>query len=125
MVWQLLIGFGTGFVDGFLGALSGGFALFNTIASLVLFLPALAVSWRRLHDIDRSGWWIGGFYIVLFVVVFIGAFSYGVAVGISGTDADAGFMTFAVIAGLALIAYAVTMIVFFCTRGTLGPNRYG
>jgi uncharacterized membrane protein YhaH (DUF805 family) len=28
------------------------------IASLALFLPGLAVSIRRLHDIDRSGWWI-------------------------------------------------------------------
>ena len=26
--------------------------------SLVLFLPSLAVSVRRLHDIDRSGWWL-------------------------------------------------------------------
>lgn len=28
------------------------------IASLVLLLPALAVAVRRLHDIDRSGWWL-------------------------------------------------------------------
>lgn len=27
------------------------------IASLVLLLPGLAVATRRLHDIDRSGWW--------------------------------------------------------------------
>lgn len=26
--------------------------------SLFVFLPSLAVSVRRLHDIDRSGWWI-------------------------------------------------------------------
>lgn len=25
--------------------------------SLVILLPSLAVSARRLHDIDRSGWW--------------------------------------------------------------------
>lgn len=28
------------------------------IWSLVTFLPALAVTVRRLHDTDRSGWWI-------------------------------------------------------------------
>ena len=38
------------------GAASGG--LVNTVASLVLFLPSLAVGVRRLHDTDRSGWWI-------------------------------------------------------------------
>jgi len=27
------------------------------IASIALLLPALAVAVRRLHDIDRSGWW--------------------------------------------------------------------
>ena len=25
---------------------------------LVLFVPTLAVSVRRLHDIDKSGWWL-------------------------------------------------------------------
>jgi uncharacterized membrane protein YhaH (DUF805 family) len=38
------------------GATSGG--LINTVVSLALFLPSLAVGVRRLHDIDKSGWWI-------------------------------------------------------------------
>ena len=28
------------------------------MVSLALFLPSLAVGVRRLHDIDKSGWWI-------------------------------------------------------------------
>ena len=28
------------------------------LASLALLLPSLAVTVRRLHDVDRSGWWI-------------------------------------------------------------------
>ena len=28
------------------------------LASLALFLPSLGVAIRRLHDIDRSGWWL-------------------------------------------------------------------
>lgn len=27
------------------------------VAGLVLLIPALAVRARRLHDIDKSGWW--------------------------------------------------------------------
>jgi uncharacterized membrane protein YhaH (DUF805 family) len=30
---------------------------FSTVATLALLLPSLAVGARRLHDIDRSGWW--------------------------------------------------------------------
>jgi uncharacterized membrane protein YhaH (DUF805 family) len=30
----------------------------STLSALALFLPGLAVSVRRLHDIDRTGWWL-------------------------------------------------------------------
>jgi uncharacterized membrane protein YhaH (DUF805 family) len=30
----------------------------NTLVGLALFLPGLAVSVRRLHDTDRTGWWL-------------------------------------------------------------------
>lgn len=29
----------------------------GSIFSLVTFIPSIAVSARRLHDIDKSGWW--------------------------------------------------------------------
>ncbi|MDG4825634.1 DUF805 domain-containing protein [Asanoa sp. WMMD1127] len=32
--------------------------IFGIIVGLALFLPGLAVAVRRLHDTDRSGWWI-------------------------------------------------------------------
>ena len=31
---------------------------FSGILGLAVFLPLLAVEVRRLHDVDRSGWWI-------------------------------------------------------------------
>ena len=34
------------------------FGLLNTIYSLAVLIPSLAVGVRRLHDTDRSGWWI-------------------------------------------------------------------
>lgn len=36
----------------------GIFSFVNMIVCLVLFIPGLAVSVRRLHDIDRTGWWL-------------------------------------------------------------------
>ena len=41
-------------VDGILGT-NGGL---GGIYSLAVLIPGLAVSARRLHDTDRSGWWI-------------------------------------------------------------------
>jgi uncharacterized membrane protein YhaH (DUF805 family) len=35
-----------------------GVAPFTDIFDLVLFLPSLAVAARRLHDIDRTAWWL-------------------------------------------------------------------
>jgi len=41
-----------------IAAFRGSMNVFSTLASLVLFLPGLAVLVRRLHDTDRSAWWI-------------------------------------------------------------------
>ncbi|MED4532328.1 DUF805 domain-containing protein [Metabacillus fastidiosus] len=46
----------------------------TAIYSLAIFLPSLAVTVRRLHDIGRSGWWyfinliplIGGIILLVF-----------------------------------------------------------
>lgn len=48
-----------------LGLFSGdiGLGLLSGLFVLVLLVPSFAVTIRRLHDIDRSGWW----YLVGFV----------------------------------------------------------
>ena len=42
-----------GIVDYVLGA-----QLLTAILSLALLIPSLAVGVRRLHDLDKSGWWL-------------------------------------------------------------------
>jgi uncharacterized membrane protein YhaH (DUF805 family) len=44
----------------------------NTLFSLGAFLPSLAIAARRLHDIDRTGWWqlIGLPLIGLIVLIY-------------------------------------------------------
>jgi uncharacterized membrane protein YhaH (DUF805 family) len=54
----------------------GGSNLLSTLYSLAVLLPGLAVSVRRLHDTDRSGWWlligliplIGAIVLLIFMV---------------------------------------------------------
>ncbi|MFQ1015893.1 DUF805 domain-containing protein [Avibacterium paragallinarum] len=46
---------------------------FSGIYGLATLIPSLAVRVRRLHDIDRSGWWllIGFIPVIGFIVLFI------------------------------------------------------
>lgn len=49
-----------GLLDALLfGAMAGGgeFSPLGSLFSLAVFLPSIAVGVRRLHDLDRSGWW--------------------------------------------------------------------
>lgn len=48
------------FIDRFLGFYDyhNGIGLLSGIYGLMIFLPSLAVAARRLHDTDRSGWWL-------------------------------------------------------------------
>ncbi|HAK62107.1 MAG: DUF805 domain-containing protein [Pseudomonadota bacterium] len=56
----VLSGLMAGLIDVMLGtfSLQTGLGLVGVIVSLALFIPSLSVSVRRLHDTDRSGWWL-------------------------------------------------------------------
>ena len=58
-----------------------------SIFALAVFLPTLAVAVRRLHDTDRSGWWI--------------------------------------LLGLIPLVGWIILLVWYCSKGTDGPNRFG
>ena len=45
-----------------------GSRIVSLITTLALLLPGIAVGFRRLHDVGRSGWWI-----LIALVPFIGA----------------------------------------------------
>lgn len=68
-----------GIIDVVLGTSSkeAGLGLLSGIYLLAVLLPALAVTVRRLHDTDRSGWWIliefipliGGLVLLIFTLL--------------------------------------------------------
>lgn len=65
------------------------------IISLVgLLVPSIAVTVRRMHDLNVSGWWL-----ILFLVLSV----------------------IPLVNNLMVIGY----IVFFCLKGTPGPNKFG
>jgi uncharacterized membrane protein YhaH (DUF805 family) len=111
-----------------LGSYGYGAAVLSSLVSLIHFIPSLSVSVRRLHDIDRTGWWIMlAFVPVAGLIVAMGGsvmmmFGGGEIDGMSGLAAmGTGLMLTALIFLIVLIV----LLVFYCTPSTPGPNRYG
>ena len=106
--------------------------LFFVVIFLGLLVPWLAVQVRRLHDIDRSGWWLGGFYLlyaVYIALMFPLMFGIMAAAQAGNTPPDpaamgAGFGVIGLL-GLLQFVYFIVLIVFYCLPGTAGPNRFG
>ena len=60
VLFNILVSMAFAVVDYFTGTYSAsyGMGLLGGLYALGVFLPAIAVTIRRLHDTDRSGWWI-------------------------------------------------------------------
>ena len=58
-LFTVLVSLGTSIVDSAIGLALGmqAFTLVNTLGSLALLLPGLAVAVRRFHDAGFSAWW--------------------------------------------------------------------
>lgn len=90
-----------------------------SLFSLAILVPWLAVTVRRLHDTNRSGWWL------LSLVMLI---SFIVAIAVAGAiDRDAiGTMSgLIIVGGMVAIAAGVALFLFSVLPGSEGPNRYG
>lgn len=37
---------------------ASGYGIFSTIWGLAIVVPSIGVGVRRLHDLDKSGWWL-------------------------------------------------------------------
>src|SRR5207245_9997898 len=64
VLFGVLVGIVANIVDAIL--FGGNSRPVSSIVSLAILLPGIAVSVRRLHDLDRSGWW---YLLVLIPVV--------------------------------------------------------
>lgn len=66
VLFNFLVSFALGFIGGLLG--DNVSTVLSSIWSLVVLIPSLAVAWRRLHDIGKSG-----AYFLLILIPLIGA----------------------------------------------------
>ena len=60
VLFNIIVSIVLGWIDALLGTRGSyaGAGLLSGIYALAVIIPSLAVTVRRLHDIDRSGWWI-------------------------------------------------------------------
>jgi uncharacterized membrane protein YhaH (DUF805 family) len=89
------------------------------LAYVPLIISGVAVGIKRLHDRNKSGWWLLLFYLAPVVLSAIGYYLLG------GSDEDGGGIP-AQILGFAVLAINIWMLVELgCLRGTIGGNQYG
>ena len=120
ILFNFIIGIVLSIIDNVLGLTynyseysSGG--TLSSLYNLFVFIPTLAVTVRRLHDVNKSGWLIGIMYIglavfmlIMFTMIF--AQSFGVML---------------IIPGLVMFGYGIYLFVLTVTEGDSGPNQYG
>ena len=75
-LFYVIFAIALGIIDSILGIGGGGGSLLSGLFFLAMLIPSLAVTFRRLHDTDRSGWWlliglvplIGGIIFLIFMI---------------------------------------------------------
>jgi len=134
ILFTFIVGLVLGIIDGVVGLRLGGtptaspgmpsgLAFFSSMGilgilwSLVTLIPNLAVAVRRLHDTNRTGFWL------LLPIV---PYATGIALMIVGAASQSlGLMGIAGILTLIGLICAIVLLVFYCLPGTPGPNKYG
>jgi uncharacterized membrane protein YhaH (DUF805 family) len=98
----------------------GDDALLSGTFGLIILVPWIAVTFRRLHDTDRSGWWL--LIVIVPILVFLGvAIASAFADGDAPTDNPIAFFGSLAMLGIA----GLVLFVFMVLPGTQGPNDYG
>ena len=119
------------------------FFLFNFLAAIIMsfipfigglyfwvsLIPSLAVLVRRLHDVNRSGWWVfwgtmGVILLLCFGGVFWGSLMMPMGFSISGFNI-AFMLYFFYIVLFFLLVFSIILLILGCLPGTNGENNYG
>jgi len=95
----------------------GPYGYLSVLLMLGTLVPSIAVGVRRLHDTNRSGWW------VLLPII-----PYGIGIALAGPAIMSGSMAGLGVAGIFFViglVCAIALIVFMVLAGTKGDNSYG
>lgn len=111
--WWALFTFIVGFVFNLIGI-----KILSGIVNLALFLPGLAVLVRRLHDINKSGWWA-------VLPCLISGVCGGLAACFALNTENSTLGIFTGIAGIVCLVICIVFIVWLCKPSQMEDNQYG
>ena len=114
---------GSGAIDPETGVFepTGPFEAVMFVLALLNMWINLALSVKRLHDRDRTGWWIAVVYLTLFLAIALGVATMMQPEG--QREPLNGITVTAVFAVSCLMIWMFIEIGFL--KGTQGPNRFG
>ncbi len=111
------------------------YGFLQPIFGLLVLVPTWAVGARRLHDTDRSGWWLALWavgYVVFGAIFTISIFAVvggALLAGFEGSEAGGVVLVVGLIgmavSALTLLAIAIWSIIWLAQKGEDGPNRFG
>ena len=113
----VLVNFIIGCIIGYIEGIKGEPPAWSGAYSIFVMLPSLAVQFRRLHDTNHSGWWLGGLLIMLFV--------YGVIEGILEYNGHATNEIFGNIVAILALVWVIVLLIFYIKKGSAEANKYG
>ena len=82
-LFNLIVSIVLGVIDSMLGLGAAGVGILSGLYSLAVIIPSIAVGVRRLHDINKTGWWILIAFIPLIGILVLLVFAL-----MSGTHGD-------------------------------------
>ena len=115
-----LVGVAAGLLDLLISRGNPDVQVIGGLVGLALLLPNIAVFSRRLHDTDRSGWWM-----MLVFAPFAALLGLGLGGLLGVTPGSGGFSALMIPLLLAAFAAFVVLFLWLIRRGTDGPNRFG
>jgi len=126
--FTMLVYFIIGIVLAGIGYVAGdtvAWQIVRCIADMALAVSGIAVAVKRLHDHDKSAWWVAFFYVFPCVLIFIAvAAGFAASNGTGELAAALGFLAkFCILAAVGIGVWFFTELA--CFRGTHGYNRYG
>lgn len=95
--------------------------VFSMLVSLFFLWPSIAVSVKRFHDRNMSGWWVLWFLLIVVggvVFAFVGGAAAAASTGALGEGAMIGFL-------IAMAGGLAQFIILYVLPGTPGGNQYG
>ncbi len=92
---------------------------FLNLWEIIIFIPLICVTTRRLHDINVSGWWQLCYYLFsISSLPFVPLYE-------TALSENSGFLFIGGVIFTIVMVILIAALVCLCKKGTAGDNRFG